>query len=184
MPRRSTRKHAVELAVIAAICGACWTVAFLSDDVVIINRATATDNLYAMRTQLTYYRLEWGEYPPTDVGNAIIAEALTFSKTRTQSGNAEDLDGKIRAQDPWANDYSYRFPGQYGDYDIWSSGSDGVEGTNDHTLSWVERRLQQGLPSCERASHLGPLRTLLASLFWVFCIIGLGLWFWGSNPIK
>jgi general secretion pathway protein G len=42
-------------------------------------------------------------------------------------------------QDPWENDYNYRYPGQHRSYDIWSHGADGSPGgeeANADITSW------------------------------------------------
>lgn len=41
-------------------------------------------------------------------------------------------------QDPWGNDYGYRFPGQHnqGRFDLWSNGPDGAEGGGDDITNW------------------------------------------------
>jgi general secretion pathway protein G len=33
--------------------------------------------------------------------------------------------------DPWGRPYQYRYPGEHGDYDVWSLGSDGTAGGQD-----------------------------------------------------
>ena len=41
--------------------------------------------------------------------------------------------------DPWGNRFIYRFPGEHGDYDIYSLGGDGQEGGEDEDrdlVSW------------------------------------------------
>jgi general secretion pathway protein G len=37
------------------------------------------------------------------------------------------LQGGVR-KDPWQNDYMYAYPGQHGEYDVYTYGADGQEG--------------------------------------------------------
>jgi len=45
-------------------------------------------------------------------------------------------------RDPWDNDYQYQTPGQRNedDYDLWSNGPDGRDGTEDDIVNWEDDR--------------------------------------------
>lgn len=58
-------------------------------------------------------------------------------------GDASNWNGPYvndsNLQDPWENDYQYRYPGEHRSFDIWSYGADGSpggEGANSDIKSW------------------------------------------------
>jgi general secretion pathway protein G len=55
-------------------------------------------------------------------------------------GNFDTWKGPYLAKalpaDPWGKPYLYRSPGAHGDYDLFSSGADGIEGNDDDICSW------------------------------------------------
>lgn len=72
---------------------------------------------------LDHYRLDTGHYPSTEQGlNALVV--------RPQ--NEPKWDGpylsKAVPPDPWGRAYSYRSPGEHGEYDLFSFGKDGQPG--------------------------------------------------------
>jgi len=86
----------------------------------------AKQDIRAMESALELYRLDNFNYPSTDQG----LEALVTQP----SGSPEPKnwkDGgymKRMPKDPWGNDYQYLNPGVNGAIDIFTYGSDGVEG--------------------------------------------------------
>lgn len=73
---------------------------------------------------LDLYKLEIGTYPSEQDGIEALIEA---------PAGAERWDGPyVRKRDelvdPWGRLFAYRFPGEYGDFDLYSLGADGVEG--------------------------------------------------------
>jgi general secretion pathway protein G len=83
---------------------------------------------------LDAFRLDVGRYPTTEEGLAAL---------RVKPDQAERLDGPYLKKnipfDPWQHEYSYKCPGDHGDYDIISNGADGREGGEgeDHDIvSW------------------------------------------------
>ena len=72
---------------------------------------------------LDQYRLDVGHYPATEQGLAALM---------TRPPNEPKWDGpylkKAVPPDPWGKPYNYRFPGEHGDYDIFSYGKDGQPG--------------------------------------------------------
>lgn len=84
---------------------------------------------------LDLYRLEVGRYPTTEEG----LQALVEAPPGANHWNGPYLKKKLVPDDPWGNDYQYRFPGQYGPYDLYSLGADnavGGEGENQDIVSW------------------------------------------------
>lgn len=87
-------------------------------------------------TALDTYRLDTSKYPTTDQG----LQAL-----RTKPGGVERWDGPYLPKniplDPWGHAYQYRSPGEHGDCDIVSLGSDGSpggEGEDQDVVSWKD----------------------------------------------
>ncbi len=63
---------------------------------------------------LDLYRLEVGHYPSEDEGLEVLV-----------GGPLKKADALV---DPWGQPYLYRFPGEHGEYDLYSLGADGEEG--------------------------------------------------------
>jgi len=84
-------------------------------------------------TALDAYRLDVGKYPPAEEG---------LDGLRKNSGH-DTWDGPYMSKDipkdPWGKEYVYRYPGEHGDYDLYSMGADGQdggEGENADVVSW------------------------------------------------
>jgi len=83
---------------------------------------------------LDQYRLDTGHYPTTEQGMSVLME---------RPSNEAKWDGpylkKAVPQDPWDKPYIYRFPGEHGDYDLYSYGKDGQpggSGENADVVNW------------------------------------------------
>lgn len=75
----------------------------------------------ALGGSIDLYRLEVGAYPPT-------LQALVAKPDGAERWNGPYLRKTVIPKDPWGRDYRYRMPGRHGPYDLFSLGSDGVEG--------------------------------------------------------
>ena len=73
---------------------------------------------------LDLYRLETGRYPDQDEG----LDALINQPADAKAWNGPYVKKEQMLSDPWGRPYLYRFPGEHGEYDLYSFGSDGVEG--------------------------------------------------------
>ena len=91
---------------------------------------------------LRRYKWDIGKYPDTDEGLLALYERPDSvdedSGKWTQAymeGHADELI------DPWNNAYQYRFPGEADEkeYDLWSFGPDGEDGTDDDITSWRKK---------------------------------------------
>ncbi|MEE9209475.1 MAG: type II secretion system major pseudopilin GspG [Kiloniellales bacterium] len=74
---------------------------------------------------LDLYRLEVGRYPSEDEGLEVLV-----------GGPLKKADALV---DPWGQPYLYRFPGEHGEYDLYSLGADGEEGgegEDQDLMSW------------------------------------------------
>lgn len=81
---------------------------------------------------LDLYELDAGKYPATEQGLAAL---------RTPPADAENWRGPYLKQepiDPWKHPYRYLYPGSRNpqDYDLFSLGPDGIEGTTDDIVNW------------------------------------------------
>jgi general secretion pathway protein G len=87
------------------------------------NTKIAKAQIDALEKALDQYRLDLGRYPTTEEGLAAL---------NTKPQNAARWDGpylkKQVPPDPWGNAYQYKSPGDHGDYDLFSLGSDGQPG--------------------------------------------------------
>ncbi len=87
---------------------------------------TAKAQIEALSRALDTYRLDIGHYPSTEQGLAAL--------NRQPDGEAK-WQGPYLAKgvpaDPWGRAYQYRYPGEHGDYDVWTLGSDGAVGGQD-----------------------------------------------------
>jgi len=77
----------------------------------------------AIDKALDQYRLDVGRYPSTEQGLA----ALT-SRPSGESKWAGPYLKKEVPPDPWGKPYQYKSPGEHGEYDVFSFGSDGQPG--------------------------------------------------------
>lgn len=96
--------------------------------------AAARAQIELLGAALDQYRLDMGRYPDTAQG----LDALVRNSGGT-NWNGPYLKKDV-PRDPWGNPYKYRCcPGQHGDYDLWSEGSDaapGGEGEDGDVNSW------------------------------------------------
>lgn len=80
------------------------------------------------------YRLDTGHYPTSEQG----LEALVTRPQNEPKWSGPYLK-KAVPQDPWGRPYAYKFPGEHGDYDIYSFGKDGQpggQGDNADITNW------------------------------------------------
>ncbi|MGQ9659778.1 MAG: type II secretion system major pseudopilin GspG [Thermochromatium sp.] len=96
---------------------------------------TARLQIEDLSAALDLYRLELGRYPTESEG----LRALVENPGNMPNWNGPYLKKKEVPKDPWGFDYQYRFPGQHGNFDLWSLGADnreGGEGENADIKSW------------------------------------------------
>ena len=85
---------------------------------------------------LDLYELDNGCYPTTEQG---LEALLTEPESMPLAGNWNGPYLKKRPIDPWGKPYVYRCPGSHNPtyYDLYSYGSDGIEGEDD-IVNWAE----------------------------------------------
>lgn len=127
----------LELLVVIAIIGllASLVAPRYFDQVSKTNTKVARAQIDSLEKGLDQYRLDVGSYPSTELGLAAL-------NTRPQ--NLEKWAGpylkKAVPPDPWGARYIYKSPGDHGDYDLFSLGSDGQVGGSGEAVdvnSWT-----------------------------------------------
>jgi general secretion pathway protein G len=96
---------------------------------------TAALQIDELGAGLDLFHLEVGRYPTTDEGLVALSE----KPPGTDNWNGPYLKKKDIPDDPWGNAYRYRYPGENGDYDLYSLGrdnADGGEGEDEDVVSW------------------------------------------------
>ena len=96
---------------------------------------TAQLQIAELGSGLDLYHLEVGQYPTTEEGlTALVEEPAGIT-----NWNGPYLKKNNVPDDPWGQDYNYQYPGDNGDYDLYSLGrdhSDGGDGEDKDIVSW------------------------------------------------
>jgi general secretion pathway protein G len=83
----------------------------------------ARAQIKALEDALDQYRLDVGRYPTTEQGLTAL-NTQPSGETRWQGPYLK----KAVPPDPWGNPYQYRAPGEHGEVDVYSFGTDGQSG--------------------------------------------------------
>ncbi len=129
-PRVRRRREAgftlVELLVVLIILG--LIAAFAAPRVIKFVGGATTDSariqIERLSGVLDLYRLQIGRFPSEDEG----LNALMDSPADAPNWDGPYLKKADALNDPWGRTYLYRFPGEHGDYDLYSLGADGQDG--------------------------------------------------------
>lgn len=103
-----------------------------------VNAAKAQVGLF--ETPLEAFNLDIGMYPTTNQGlEALRNPPADVPNPAAWAGPYLNKDVPL---DPWLRPYNYMSPGRYNpnSYDVWSSGPDMVDGTNDDIGNWTYTR--------------------------------------------
>lgn len=84
---------------------------------------TARAQIDALEKSLDQYRIDVGRYPSTEQGLASLNE-----RPSGETKWAGPYLKKSIPADPWAKPYVYKFPGEHGEFDLFSYGKDGQSG--------------------------------------------------------
>jgi len=93
---------------------------------------TAKMQLHNIAASLDLYRLDVGTYPDN-------LEGLITRPSNAAKWNGPYLTKKSGLNDPWGEPYQYRFPGQNGEFDLFTYGADkseGGEGEDKDVKNW------------------------------------------------
>ena len=103
-------------------------------------QAAARVQIELLGAALDQFKLDVGRYPNSQEGLQALQQS---------PGNAPGWDGpylkKDIPRDPWGNPYQYKAPGEHGEYDLSSLGSDGSAGGDGEArdvTSWGEGKTQ------------------------------------------
>lgn len=87
---------------------------------------TASLQIQNIGTTLDLYRLDNGDYPSQQQG----LDALLIQPQGAPNWNGPYTRKGVSLIDPWGQKYHYRNPGERGDYDLYTLGSDNQSGGN------------------------------------------------------
>lgn len=98
---------------------------------------TAKLQIEQLSSALDLYKLDNGGYPDGTQGLAALIKAPAGAA----NWHGPYLAKAILPVDPWGHSFNYRMPGQHGEFDVWSYGSDnqeGGEGEAQDVTSWQQ----------------------------------------------
>lgn len=96
--------------------------------------------LGTIQRALDMFYADFDRYPTEEEGIRVLwdKEALVTEDEADQEVWRKRLQ-KPAPEDPWGNEWGYRAESEHGaEYDFWSNGPDGEEGTDDDIVSWIE----------------------------------------------
>ncbi len=89
--------------------------------------ARAKEDIQALGTALTMYRIDNFQYPTTDQGLQALVQKPSDPSIKHWRAGGYVQQGSLK--DPWGNDYQYVYPGTHGrEYDLFSYGANGENG--------------------------------------------------------
>ncbi len=126
----------IEILIVIALIAVLATVAIGNLGGIFGGQQEKVANLFVnqtLKTALTPYRLDVGNYPSTAEGLKALVKAPAGKEKKWKGPYIEASEVP---KDPWDNPYNYRFPGSKNvngtrGYDVWSLGPDGVESADD-----------------------------------------------------
>jgi general secretion pathway protein G len=89
--------------------------------------SAATTDIKSIDSALRLFRLEHHRYPTNDEGLSILTGEAIAGSDIDESKLGPIIEGGL-PKDPWGREFLYRFPGEHGEYDIYTFGADGEEG--------------------------------------------------------
>lgn len=91
--------------------------------------------IHNLAAALDLYRLDIGRYPSDEEGLVSLVQA----PATLPRWNGPYVKKREMLLDPWGNPYQYHYPGQHGEYDLYSAGADnavGGQGENQDVTNW------------------------------------------------
>ncbi len=134
MPRNQKGFSLIELLVVMIILGLIATLVgpALFSKLGTAKTKTAKAQIEMLGAALDSYRLDIGSYP-SDLGG------LVENKSGGEKWDGPYIRKSIVPKDPWHEEYHYQFPGEHGEFDLYSYGADkqpGGDGENADVVSW------------------------------------------------
>jgi len=124
--RRDSGFTLLELLVVLAIMG--MLAAIIAPQVIrylgTSRTQTAHVQIQNVMAALELYRLDVGRYPTAQEG----LQALVTAPATAQNWNGPYLKKESALKDPWGEPYAYQIPGQHGEVDVFTLGSDKAPG--------------------------------------------------------
>ena len=98
---------------------------------------SAKTQISQFEVALDAFEIDLGRYPTTAEG----LRALVEKPTSDSDGWQQPYLKRDIPQDPWGNEYQYRYPGQYNEngYDLYSVGPDHKMGGDDDIKNWSDK---------------------------------------------
>ncbi len=121
------------LAIISVLVGA--GVMKLKGVMIVTKERAVIADIVAIGNALHLYAMKAGRFPSQEQGlRALIERPTTAPMPKSWTPQMKDLE---TLTDPWNNGYQYRYPGlEGGEFDVFSLGADGAEGTEDDIGNW------------------------------------------------
>jgi general secretion pathway protein G len=94
----------------------------------------AVQDINALETSLSMYKMDNYKYPSTEQGLEALVEETDVEPLPRRFPNGGYV--KRLPDDPWGNEYQLLNPGENGDIDIFTMGPDGEPGTEDDIGNW------------------------------------------------
>lgn len=88
------------------------------------NTKAAQLQVGTLSATLDLYRIEVGDYPAETFG----LEALIEQPPEAERWNGPYVKKANQILDPWGRQFLYRYPGEHGEFDLYSLGKDGQDG--------------------------------------------------------
>ena len=106
-----------------------------------VKRDRSKADIVNLSTVIDMYYMHNGNYPTTDQGLQALIEKPSSTPV------PKDWRGpylKKQPIDPWGNEYKYKCPGDHNpeEYDVWTMGGDGQDGSDDDMGNWEKSEKQ------------------------------------------
>jgi len=89
--------------------------------------SAAHTNIKGITAAISLFRIEHHRYPTESEGLRILTGVAPPGSDIDESRLAPIIEGGV-PKDPWEREFLYRYPGEHGEYDVYTLGADGEEG--------------------------------------------------------